>query len=431
MRRALLLAALVSAGAAREGAQASVRPRVGGEAVVVVEGPLTSGGGGQSPADQFMAEATQCHLGDLLERHQREGTTSTFTLRAGLRAQDGAPIQALDLARSWAEADRAGGPGAWRLAVVARGADGRLRVRVLGERRLQVVGAAEAWDPLPLLSHPSLPLRVGPGQAPCGPFRPQARGAGLRLEAVPSAPGGRPFLDALELQVIAPPARPLGGPLPPGELAFTAAAGPGRTPRWEGATAYALSVSGTPQQRAAVGAAIDSEAIATYLFGGAAQALSGWRAGGQGPRPRARPPALVGTFALAFDPQDPAQRRVAEHLQVRLSELGGDRVRVHLGPGAPAGAVPLRLVKVPGLPADPAARLVALLFALGGEERARAALAALRPTESLSAARIRALFREIEALPLVVAPAYEAESGRLERARPGQGPGALWRPREP
>jgi len=226
-------------------AMAAARPAYGGELRVALTAPahLADPALAETPPDLALAEAL--HATPLVLRPDgslepallaeppvagADGRSYRLLLRDGLRAWDGSPLGAADLAESLARLLRpqVGSPHAW-LSVAIQGADevlaGRAAtpsgLRVLSERELVVTLA------FPLPEFPgalaALPAALVSAQgAGAGPFRPPAPSAPAtqawqaRLEANPFGWRGRPFADALLLS--APDAHAAARALQAGEL---------------------------------------------------------------------------------------------------------------------------------------------------------------------------------------------------------------------
>ena len=434
-RRAALLAATALALAAAP-ARAGVRPAYGGVLRLAVPGAPRSPdpARAENPADVLAVRAT---AGALLEVNAagrlapgvlaevptpaEDGRTWRLRVRPGLRTAAGAPITAADVAAALARllSFGAASPHAW-MALPLDGADEVVDGRRERPAGLRVDSDAELTLTLafPLPELPWL-LALHPCAIPgAGPFAPSPEGTlgAARFVANAGHPGGRPYLDAIEL--VALDARPAARRLERGALDAVIrpeAAGDGAVdlpPR--AATIAALNGrrlgGGAAAVRRAL-AALDRGELARRFVRGPAAPLPTLLGPGApasdadlgGPATPPPPPPRVRVLV----PDDPDQRGLAARVQVKLFDAG---VHAVLEPADPprfaarlrAGDYDVALVTVSIPSWSPPLAAGAIAFAVRGAAEARRAMASLagQAGEPL-AIRARTLTRELDVVPLV------------------------------
>jgi len=358
-------------------AAAGVRPRYGGAlAAAVVRGAIDPDPAqADSVAELFLAALLHQPLlrrapdGALvpvllaeLPRSADGGSTFHLRLREGLRFHDGSPIRAADVAASLRRL--AGGPWA-ALALPVR------TIEVLGDRELRVALAfpCPRW-PEALAEPAAAVVQQGASLRGAGPFQLRARGA-THIELRPFAghAGGRPFLDALTIRLVAD--RGAAARLAAaGEVAF----GPGGTAQAPLAT-WLVAAPGVALPP------VDPGDLARFL------PASARRMEGLLPPPHRTVPPAPGEpgapggapLELLFDPAVEGHQQVAERIQLRLHDRGVAVRLVSLAAEelrrrARGGDYRLALLQLP-LPAEASFAAAALLYESGRGEAARALLA--------------------------------------------------------
>jgi peptide/nickel transport system substrate-binding protein len=310
-------------------------------------------------------------------------------------------------------------------------ADGATRPQYGGTLRVEIREAIEAADP----------PQSGPGMANLGAAFSITRWEGGRsavYAADSSAPGGRPFLDGVEIQM----ARPLREQaidlelgkadlveLGPNELRRAAA---GRR-IWRSAAVRLLALVVSPQVadarvREALALSVDRAAIHSVLLQRQGEIAGGllpqWISGYAFLFPATPDPArargLVGPLtapmrALTLSFEDPAWRAVAERIAVNARDAG---LMVAVAPASPAADV--RLVEVRIASAEPWQALAGLAASLGLAEPPHTG-----SPEPLFAAE-RELLADFRVIPLLHLP-YVYGVGPRVRGGPGITPLGQWR----
>ncbi|WP_243338755.1 ABC transporter substrate-binding protein [Anaeromyxobacter soli] len=450
-------------------ALAGVRPAPGGSVTLALpaEARIADPALAQDAADLVLARATSAPLlerdaggrlvpGVLAEVPTSEdgGRTWRLRVRDGLVTAAGAPLGAAEVAAAVARLlSRApASPHAWA-ALALLGADGVLAGRAAAPEGLRVVSARELvlTLALPLPELPDLLAALPLAVAGAGPFvlpSAPARGAPWVLRANPAAPGGRPFLDALALQVVDARAaarllargkvelvlRPeragdAAGPALPPLRATVAALGPGLGPRAAAVRAALASVDRAAlARRFARGAAVPlSTLVPPALLAVAAVPASAPNAPGASAPGRLR-------ILVRGDAADP--RAIADRLQVTLFDRGitaaVDAVdRERFAARLAAGDYELALVEVQVLAARPALAAAQIATAVRGPAAGRRALGALAGLDGApAAAAAERLARELDLVPLVATAPRASAAPALQGIAVGPegllDPGALW-----
>jgi len=317
------------------------------------------------------------------------------------------------------------------ISVIAGLAGGATRPQYGGTMRVEIREAVETPDP----------PQDGPGIADLGAAFSITRWEGGRsavYAADSNAPGGRPFLDGVEIQM----ARPLREQaidlelgkadlveLGPNELRRTSA---GRRV-WRSAPVRLLALVfgpdvADPRVREALALSVDRAAIHSVLLQRQGEVAGGllpqWISGyaflfSTTPDP-ARARSLAGPLppplrALKLSYQDPAWRGVADRIAVNARDAG---LTVTAAPANPAADV--RLVEVRITSAEPWGALAALAASLALPEPPHAGSA-----EALFAAK-RSLLADFRVIPLLHLPYVYGVSARV-RGGPGITPLGEWR----
>jgi hypothetical protein len=317
------------------------------------------------------------------------------------------------------------------ISVIAGLAGSATRPQYGGTMRVEIREAVETPDP----------PQDGPGIADLGAAFSITRWEGGRsavYAADSNAPGGRPFLDGVEIQM----ARPLREQaidlelgkadlveLGPNELRRTSA---GRRV-WRSAPVRLLALVfgpdvADPRVREALALSVDRAAIHSVLLQRQGEVAGGllpqWISGyaflfSTTPDP-ARARSLAGALppplrALKLSYQDPAWRGVADRIAVNARDAG---LTVAAAPANPAADV--RLVEVRITSAEPWGALAALAASLALPEPPHAGSA-----EALFAAE-RSLLADFRVIPLLHLPYVYGVSARV-RGGPGITPLGEWR----
>lgn len=462
-RAAALLAAVLPALAA-----AGVRPAYGGTVRigVPVAPAATAPGAAVRPVDVLVERARSAPLlevdgrgglvpGALVEIPVAEAGARAFRLRLrpGLRAQDGRPLGAAELAAHLTSLLRPGAPGAW-VALPILGADAVLEGRAALLAGLQVLSPSELLVTLafPLPEFPRL-LATAPAALPdAGPFvvvPRRAPGDPLRLVASERAPAGLPFARELELHAVDP--RAAARLLERGELDLVLrpeAAGGRAGPAFPALTVSVAAVNGArlgggaEAVRHALGALDRADLARRFVRGPAAPLatlvppalLPGSPPGAPAGRAPAGPPPA--RLVLLADASSAEARALAERIQVKLFDAGL-RARLELVPAerlaarVAAGDCDVALVSVAVSASAPALAAGQIAYATRGAAAARRAmerLAGASPEAALAAAD--RLGRELDLVPLVASGLRASLGPALQGLAPGADgsldPGDLW-----
>lgn len=334
LRSKALLALCAAAALAAAGALAASRPHFGGSATVAYAGGKVSGDPllADAPAEAALLHLTTAGLcregerGLSLELARELGRPSpdqlVITLAPGLKSRAGMPLTALDVATAWARAFEASPYRA--LFAPIRGGEAAVRGAARGREQLGL-SLAFAWPDLEAsLCHPALAITVPAGfgaRTGVGPFVAGSPGA---LQASPTFPGGRPFLDRLRVAVgdDRGAARELG--LGHAQVELNGEAGLSGPLRFATYLLFRADRVG-PAFRDSLEASIDREDL-VRLFVRAPAApmpalLPGAAAPARGSGP-AKPPAQP--ITLLYDNSLDSQRGVAERIALKLHDRGYD-----------------------------------------------------------------------------------------------------------
>ena len=412
-------------------AGAAIRPVYGGEVRIV------------APPERWqrlVTEATQCTVTDLLAEPphlSRDRSEVLLRLADNLVFHDSTPIRAEDVAasiRRWPETPLARGA-LWRLVPFGRlpGGGRTPPVRVLGPLTLALRVRLPTVDVAWLLDDPRLAVtRDGRGRVGCGPFVPASSDENPRvLRAFDRFATGRPFLDRIvvtRLDTARPAAVPAGSDwdLDLGRSSTTAE---DRVCVGPYADTY-LVVHSSERLRAAIEARLDPVFLQRVLVGPEGRMLP--RRAAPSPPPSLSEAAGTAALRVAYDPQDPLHRPLAERIQLKLHAAG---VEVRLEPEADplAASAPLALVTLSAMPEAAGWSLVALASALGfGTEAERLAADLARAAEDPEA-REAAFGEALERIPVVPffrRPGCLRVRGTVEGVRAGRqstvDPAWLW-----
>ena len=436
-----MLVLLVATGTPRP-AGAAARARDGGTLRVAALPEVRADRTGETPEGAVAAAllaAPLCRLDalghpePLLATFQRSSDGVSVLPRPGTRFPSGAPLGPAELARAWSRAlERS--PAARAALAPVHDAAATLEQAARTRGTALVLQLAHPWPDLEAtLCHPALAPTLGDGGTEgIGPYLPDGSDRG---RASPGFPEGRPHPDAFVLSSLARRAaqRALESRSVQVLLGDGGEAG--------SPALFATYLVSRPAARpvvALLAPRLDRAALVRSFVGGQAAPMPGLLppALGGPDRPGARPPPArgAGTGLLLYVADRPAQRAVAERLQILLRDAG---VQLTLGPRsadaldrdwrAGQGDLALRSVLLPPLPAP----ALAVALELGGDvataDRERAALGALSdPAERAARARERAL-QLASALPVL--PLYveglraRLDPGLIDARRDGFG---LW-----
>jgi hypothetical protein len=413
--RAIALGLLL-VGAVPSEATAAARARDGGTLRLAVLPEVRADRWGDTPEGavlRSLVAAPLCRLDaggrvqPVLATLQRSIDGVSILPRPGARSASGAPLGPAELARAWARAlDRS---------PVARAALAPVRdLAVALEQRGRgalVLPLAYPWPDLEsTLCHPALTPVTGDGPGDgIGPYAPDGADRG---RAVPSFPEGRPHPDGLVLTTLARRAA---------QRAFET-----RTAQvllGDGGDASAPALLATylvtrPQARPLVALAesrLDRASLVRSFVGAPATAMSGLLPPALGGPDRGAatgsPGRGSGTAVLMYATDRPAQRAVAQRLQILLLDAG---LQLTLAPRSPealdrdwrAGQGDLALRSVL-LPPAPAAALGVVLELAGDAAEGRRELAPLGAVADAGERAARARERALQlAATLPVLPLY-------------------------
>lgn len=401
-------------------ADAAARARDGGTLVVLLTQDVSQETAELSPEGatvRALTAAPLCRLEadgrvhGLLATLERTAEGLTVTPRPGARFPSGAALSPAELAAAWLRALQAG-PSARGLLAPVRAVRETLAMQAQARGPSLLLPLAHPWPDLESsLCHPALaPTRQASAREGIGPYAPTGQD---RASAAPDFPDGRPFPKSLVLRRVT---RRVGlRTLQAHEAQLLVGdAGPN-----EGPLLAATYLAYRPARRVlaeAVGARLDRAALVHSFVPAPAAPLWGLLPPGLGgPKEAARttpPPRQSGVATLLFDRDRPAQRAVAERLQILLNDAG---FRLTLSPRTGAelsaawdrgeGDLALRSVLLPPIPAP----ALAIILELSGESEAnRRELPALGavPDPEGRAARVReralALATSLPLVPLYV-----------------------------
>jgi len=408
---------LLLVGAVPSAATAAARARDGGTFRLAVLPEVRADRWGDTPEGavlRSLVAAPLCRLDaggrvqPVLATLQRSADGVSVVARPGARSPSGAPLGAAELARAWGRAlDRS---------PVARAALAPVRDLAAALEQSRGRGAlvlplAYPWPDLEAtLCHPALSPVTGDG--PGDGIGPYALDGADRGRAVPSFPEGRPHPDGFVLTTLSRRAA---------QRAFES-----RTTHvllGDGGDASASALFATylvsrPAARALVGLAesrLDRGSLVRSFVGAPAMAMPGLLPPALGGPDRGTasgaPARGSGTAVLMYATDRPAQRAVAQRLQILLRDAG---VQLTLAPRTPealdrdwrAGQGDLALRSVL-LPPAPAAALGVVLELTGDAAEARRELAPLGAVADAGERAARARERALQlAATLPVLPLY-------------------------
>jgi MarR-like DNA-binding transcriptional regulator SgrR of sgrS sRNA len=428
-RRALLAPVLLVALAAPEDGHGAARARVGGTLRVALLPEVRADRAGETPEGAVvrgLLASPLCRLGPATTPQDspfvgfsRSGDALLLAPRPGVRFASGTDLRVQELARSFLrELDRS---------PVARGLLAPVReARAALERAAAEGGTSLAlpllhpWPDLEAsLCHPVFTPALGDSAEGIGPY--QADGAD-RGRASPTFIEGRPFPDALALSTLSRRAAQRALESRSAQVLLGDGAEPPST------ALFATYLVFREPARAVVAGflpRLDRAALVRSFVGGHALPLPGLLpptlGGPDRPSPSAAAARGSGTAVLLYADR-PAQRAVAERLQILLRDAG---VRLTLAPRSPEaldrdwsggqGDLALRSVLLPPLPAPALAVVLELSGDAAASRRELAPLGAVADAQERAArARERAL-QLAGTLPVV--PLYvEALRARLDPA---------------
>ena len=423
------LVALVVLAAPRD-APAAARARDGGTLRLVVLPEVRADRWGDTPEGAVvrgLVAAPLCRVEaggrvqPVLASVQRSAEGVSVVPRAGARFASGAPLGPAELARAWARAlERS--PAARAALAPVREVTATLEQQSRGRGGALLLPLAHPWPDLEVsLCHPALAPVLGEGPADgIGPYAPEGAERG---RAVPAFPEGRPHPDGFQLSALARRAA---------QRALETRAAQGLLGDGGDAAAPALFATylvSRPTARplvALLASRLDRAALVRSFVGGPATAMAGLLPPALGGPERSAasgaPGRGSGSAVLLLGAERPAQRAVAERLQILLRDAG---VQLTLAPRSPdtldrdwrAGQGDLALRSVL-LPPAPAAALAVVLELAGDPGVSRSELAALGALadERERAARTRERALQLGAA-LPVLPLYvEGLRARLDPA---------------
>jgi len=420
---------LVSA-AAPGPADAAARARDGGTLRVAVLPEVRADRWGETPEGAVargLLAAPLCRLDaagrlePLLASFQRTADGLTVVPRPGARFPSGAALGAAELARAWSRALERSPVARAALAPVrdlAATLDAQARTRAPA----LTLPLAHPWPDLEVaLCHPALAPVPGDGAADgIGPYLPDGADHG---RASPGFPEGRPHPDALVLTTLSRRAAERALESRTAQLLL----GEGGDPSAPALFAtYLVSRPGAKAVVALLEPRLDRAALVRSFVGGPAAPMPGLLppalGGPDRPAASATPGRGAGAALLLYVADRPAQRAVAERLQILLRDAGA---QLTLGPRsaealdrdwrAGQGELALRSVLLPPLPAP---ALAVVLELAGDAALSRRELAALGAVSDAPARSARARERALQlAGVLPVLPLYvEGLRARLDPA---------------
>ena len=429
MRREALL--LVLAAATGSEARAAARARDGGTLRMAVLPEVRADRWGETPEGavlRALVAAPLCRVDPsgrvqpVLASIQRTADGVSVVPRPGARFSSGAPLAAAELAQAWARAVER--------SPAARGALGPVRELAAtldqqsrGKAAALVLPLAHPWPDLEVsLCHPALaPVLGDSGSAGIGPYAPDGAERG---RAVPAFPEGRPHPDGFQISALARRAAQRALETRSAQVLL----GDGGDPA--APALFATYLVSRPAARPVVALLeprLDRPALVRSFVGTPAAAMPGLLppslGGPERPSAAAGSPARgSGSALLLYTADRPAQRAVAQRLQILLRDAG---VSLTLGARTPEaldrdwragqGDLALRSVLLPPAPAAALSVVLDLAGDPGTSRRELAALGALGD-ERDRAARTRERALQLAAT-LPVLPLYvEGLRARLDPA---------------
>ncbi len=392
-------------GVAAGPAGAAARARDGGTLRLALLPEVRSDRAGETPEGatvRGLLAAPVCrldaggHPGPLLASFQRSAEGLSVVPRPGGRFASGAPLGAAELARGWARALEQSPVARAALAAV-RDAPAVLEQQARARTPALGLPLAHPWPDLEVgLCHPALTPTDGNGEG-IGPYLPDGAERG---KASPTFPEGRPHPDALLLSTLSRRA----GQRAIDSRGAQALLGDGGDPSAPALFAtYLVSRTASQPLLALLDSRLDRAALVRSFVGGPALPMPGLLppalGGPDRATVRAAPGRGSGTALLLYVADRPAQRAVAERLQILLRDAG---VQLTLAARtaealdrdwrAGQGELALRSVLLPPLPAPALAVVLELAGDVAGQRRELAALGAVPdPAERAARSRERAL----------------------------------------
>lgn len=428
MRRIALGLLLVTA--APSDATAAARAHDGGTLRLAVLPEVRADRWGDTPEGavlRSLVAAPLCHLEAggrvqaVLASTQRSADAVSVVLRTGARFPSGTPLGAAELARAWTRAIERSPVARAALAPV-RDAAATLEQQARGRGGTLVLPLAHPWPDLEsTLCHPALAPIAGEG--PGGGIGPYAPDGADRGRAVPSFPDGRPHPDAFAVTALSRRAAQRALETRTAQVLL----GDGGEPSAPALLAtYLVSRPGSRPLVALLEPRLDRAALVRSFVGAPAAAMPGLLPPALGGPERGAasgsPGRGSGTAVLMYAADRPAQRAVAQRLQILLRDAG---VQLTLAPRTPEaldrdwrtgqGDLALRSVLLPPAPAAALAVVLELAGDASASHRELAPLGALADAGE-RAARTRERALQLSAT-LPVLPLYaEGLRARLDPA---------------
>ena len=400
------LAALVVLAAPRD-APAAARARDGGTLRLAVLPEVRADRLGTTPEGavlRSLVSAPLCRVDaggrvqPVLAGLQRSADGVSVVPRVGARFSSGAPLTPAELAQAWARAlERS--PAARAALAPVRDVIATLEQQSRGRGGALVLPLAHPWPDLEVsLCHPALAPVLGEGAADgIGPYAPDGAERG---RAVTAFPDGRPHPEGFAVSVLARRAAQRALETRAAQV-LLGDGGDAAAPALF--ATYLVSRPGTRPLLALLQPRLDRAALVRSFVGGPASAMVGLLPPSLGGPERAAasgaPGRGSGSALLLYAGDRPAQRAVAERLQILLRDAG---VQLTLAPRAPdaldrdwragQGDLALRSVLLPPAPAAALALVLELTGDLGTSRAELAALGGLAdPAERAARGRDRAL----------------------------------------
>jgi hypothetical protein len=424
---ALLMPVMLLALAAPQQGHAAARARVGGTLRLALLPEVRADRAGETPEGAVvrgLLASPLCRLGAPADSpfvgFSRGQDAVLLAPRTGVRFPSGAELRVQELARSFLrELDRS---------PVARGLLAAVReARAAVERATTEGGTSLAlplvhpWPDLEAsLCHPVFTPALGDGTEGIGPYVPDGADRG---RASATFVEGRPFPDALSLSTLSRRAAQRALESRSAQVLLGDGAEPPST-----ALFATYLVSREPARAVVAGLLprLDRAALVRSFVGGHALPQPGLLPPALGGPDRPSPPGAAargsGTALLLYAADRPAQRAVAERLQILLRDAG---VRLTLAPRSPEaldrdwrggqGDLALRSVLLPPLPAPALAVVLELAGDAVTSRRELAALGAIADAQERAARTRERALQLAGTLPVV--PLYvEALRARLDPA---------------
>ena len=357
----------------------------------------------------------------VLATTQRSTDAVSVLPRAGARFPSGAPLGSAELGRAWAHAlERS--PVARAALAPVRDVAAALEQRAGGRGGALALPLAYPWPDLELtLCHPALAPVAGEGPSEgIGPYATDGASGG---RAVPSFPEGRPHPDGFVLTALSRRAAQRALETRAAQV-LLGDGGDASAPAL--LATYVVSRPAARPLVALLEPRLDRASLVRSFVGGPAAAMPGLLPLSLGEPERTAtsgsPGRGAGTALLLYAADRPAQRAVAQRLQILLRDAG---VQLTLAPRAPealdrdwrAGQGDLALRSVL-LPPAPAAALAVVLELAGDASASRRELAPLGAVADAGERAARTRERALQlAASLPVLPLYvEGLRGRLDPA---------------